>query len=264
MKEQEVQAVVDIHTHAFNALCLPLEGIILQYLMEDAELAFMPDFMKTTCAEALATILNSLARSSEFVDEERSMKWVIEIERADDLEALIRMLITLVLKEFFEPSDKFKDISAHDMAKTDKFAQSLDWIVSNFSEEQESGAYLLLDSLENKVKNEDYDFSEERKSFAWAFERFLRKLFGKSTKGTRRLRFFCLLLGSEKSIVRQLIGSYSDNPQANALKTDVRLIVHLTMDMERAYHNLRPTTDPPELDFPDKQIKKTGYPLRSS
>ena len=65
MDKQEARTVIDIHTHVFNALCLPLEGIILEYLTGKNP---KPTLFQKTAAEALARILERLALSVGFAD----------------------------------------------------------------------------------------------------------------------------------------------------------------------------------------------------
>jgi predicted TIM-barrel fold metal-dependent hydrolase len=250
MSAKANQIVIDVHSHVFNALCLPLEGIILEYLDEDESHNFMTSYLKRAAAKALAKLIEQLAGSGRFGGVRTAPQWVAKVDRAVALEALIELLTKSIVDEFIAEMKKKKAVVAHDHRRADGFAAAFDWVVTEFGDADATKGPPALDALEGLGTFDQASLAQWREPWSDAVDKFLHALFGVDKKGEGYLRFFCLLLTPQHTIIDGLLASYSEPRKAN--EAEVRLFVHLMMDMEKAY--LRYGSCPPVWDFPTRQV----------
>lgn len=249
MSAEKAQTVIDIHTHVFNALCLPLEGIILEYL--DESLNPMTPYRKKTAAKALAKLIEQLAGSRRFAGVRTGPNWLTSIDEAESLTALVELLSKPIFDEFSGEMYKNRRLVAHDLRREDGFAAAFDWVVMEFGDPVATKDYPVLNTLEGLRELDGKSLVRWEEPWSEAIRKFLHTLFSVGERGEGYLRFLCLLLAPQRTIIDRLFRSYSKLMKSNGV--NVQLFIHLMMDMEKAYLRYW-WSRPPVWDYPTMQV----------
>jgi predicted TIM-barrel fold metal-dependent hydrolase len=251
--------VIDVHTHVFNALCLPLEGLILEMLEEDESLSTTSHLVKRAMARALARLIEELAagESRLFEGDEAGLVWLKRVTGDKGIEELEELLTKAIVSQFIYETGR-QPIEANRLRRADGFAAAFDWVVREFNQAKEFQDYSPLDVFEPGKTPSREAFDPWRETWSDAVVKFLHQVFGTHAEGERYLRFFCLLLAPQSSIINRLLMSYSEPREVSSPAAKVTLFVQHMMDMELAYSRYK-WARPPAKDYEDKQVPAMAY-----
>ncbi len=246
-----MRKVIDVHTHMFSALCLPIEGILREFADEDDGYCILKP-VKRRIARSLAASLNLLAQSAQQWVGLLGDDWPKRVNATQSLDDIADLLTDLLVRESKRRRAAATKLAADaDNEITEVIGDLMDMTGHGKAFSGLCAAHIPGEPDVRLLKGKL--FTETLKL---AVREALERLIGKIENGLRQARFLLLLLMPEERIARALLCAYDD---IKDLAT-VEHFVPLMMDMELAYERYHGA--PPVFDFVEKQIPVMGEVLK--
>jgi hypothetical protein len=243
--------IIDIHTHLFNARCLPLAGIIANFIGKDAA--------DSRFSRILGKILNKLCASeSDRQLTEDSQLRILRYKANSEQAALEDLLDILETRLLMTANEAVESRTAHDTRL------NLDVMSEAISRVASSELYGLLSELNAELEiiapsgNVPASLTSVTDHVGWAKGVLKRAMEWLARKANELalltdeipdvITFIYRMLSSEHSLARALFKSYgADLPPLK--------VVHHLMDMQMGYtNNTPPQLVAPQYDFITTQL----------
>lgn len=251
---EEKQIVIDVHTHIFNSLYLPLKGIFTYKF----KLPFPVSW-------ALEVVLITLTSAKHILPAEEI--WNIDTVSPGSGQQIIDNMFQMVKEELLKQSfykysnnENIEDIDLYSaLVEIENYYNSKIGSGRNIDILDITDVYLLQDVKEQR----DTFFNVIDDRFHKPFHYIMKKLDTIGVEDTNdfcaigsSLKFFYLMISKEKTIVKQLQSTKSKSSK-------VVLYIHHMMDMEKSFGKIF-LKSRPHYSYEKKQIKRMAKIAKSN